>query len=108
MNKKEAIEKSIEHWQRMIKWAKEQNPEEEAYYSDMKDEIDEYWEGNDCALCIEFVDCRKCPLENKYGGCDDKGDNLWGTVLDSGTWCEWVKNAKKFLKQLKSLRQTRN
>ena len=114
-----AIDRSIRHWERMIKWAKKQkksllvsgydNP-------DMETEIGEYWNAYYCNLCKAFKTkegdelCFNnkiyCPLADKYGECGVRGsENNFLRVHNSKTWGQWVYNANIMLKQLQSLRR---
>ena len=104
MNKKQAIEDTIKHWKRMIRWAKKQKPRDRALWQTMNDSIEETWQGDDCPLCKAYI-CEKCPLEKMYGECSGfNKKNLWETVNHSRTWGTWVKNAEKFLIQLTKLK----
>jgi len=106
MTKKQAIKKAIAHWERMIRWAKKQNKKEFPSLFSMSNDIKEAWKGKDCELCKQFQNkadgCSNCPLYKKYNNCNTV-HNLWFAVSFSRTWKEWVKNAKKFLKQIESL-----
>jgi len=105
MTEKQAIKKTIAHWERMIKWAKKQNHYNFVNKNEMMNEIGECWDSRYCDLCIKYNKnrCAKCPLKRKYGGCIMRTDNLWFSVATSRIWDEWIDNAKDFLKQLKSL-----
>lgn len=73
------------------------------------------WWLNYSPLCKEYLgkdhSCIRCPLHKEYGSCKTWGfssmtypnKNLWISVDDSKTWEEWIKNAEKFLRQLKRL-----
>ena len=102
------IKKSIDHWKKMIKWAKKQVPHEMVAHWKMKQSLKEAWFANDCWLCYVYLDddvcSNKCPLYKEYGRCgSDCSRNYWRKVVISSNWGNWVKNAKTFLKQLKSL-----
>lgn len=100
-----AIRKSIEHWQRMIQWAEKQPANKTVDSIDMSGAIYECWSGKHCELCL-IIRCNDCPLAQEYGECSRFNKlNLWGTVAKSETWSEWVKNAKRFMKQLESLEE---
>jgi len=103
-----AIKNSIEHWKRMIKWAKKQNKEHSVYQFSMKKIIKESWFTDDCKLCIKFKSdlrgCGDCPLDEKYGRCTNSNSgNAWSKVNASKKWGMWVKKAEIMLKQLESL-----
>jgi len=106
MTKLQAIKKSIKHWEKMIKWAKEKTSYS-PYYLTMKDSIGESWFEGDCPLCKKYMndstrECFGCPLGKKYGVCGTKS-NKWLAVYNSSTWGIWVLNANKLLRQLRSL-----
>lgn len=105
MNKIEAIKASIEHWQRMIAWAKEQPYGQEPDSEKMKRAIGEKWFTADCSLCKVFKshyngDCRPCPLHDSrqyHWVCC----NEWVDVNNSETWGGWVTEAEHLLWKLK-------
>lgn len=93
------IKESIQHWKRMLKWAKKQPSR--AYISSlrMRDEIWETWFSDDCPLCREYkMECNQC----KLGDCDNP-KSCWGKVYNSRTWGIWCKNAELMIKRLEGL-----
>jgi hypothetical protein len=101
---------AVNHWKRMINWAKKQHPKATPNQTIMEQEIGESWEGKYCVLCsysLAIADsCGKCPLYKKYGSCDYDPRNAYGDVSDrmeSPNWKQWVVNAERLLKQLESL-----
>lgn len=54
MTEKEAIRKSVEHWERMVEWAEKQDEENPTYHSLMQNDIGEWWSGYDCSLCQKY------------------------------------------------------
>jgi len=108
MTKKQAIWKSILHWRRMIKWAEKQPKKNRANHQYMYGEIGEWWDSLSCDLCKvcdDHGDCPECPLSIKYGSCKYPGKNMYRSVVLSLTWEEWLKNARRMLRQLESLRK---
>jgi len=107
MTKQEAIDRSIAHWERMIRWIEKQPKKEEVDIYSMVDEIDEGTGSMDCPLCKKYqCKCDKCPLGKKFGYCIDQGSvNSYYETYLSETWDEWLRNARILLKQLKSLRE---
>jgi len=118
-NLKKALDESLKHWERMIRWADKQPLDTPVSQVEMKEDIGETWIGEDCSLCKIFEDssndmfCQSnrlgliCPLYTKFGVCGVSGGvstNLWHTVSTSKTWGDWVVNAKKFYSQLESLK----
>lgn len=108
MTKKQAINNSIAHWKRMIKWARKQPVNRKPDIINMFKAIGEIWHDDDCALCQkyyhEFKGCDDCPLNKAFGECSSsKNNNLWFTVIKSKSWGIWIVNAEAFLKQLESL-----
>lgn len=113
MTKNQAIKKSIKHWESMIKWVKTQNKNDYPFSYIMYENISENWYGSNCPLCKIYyrsyvhdrlyVLCNKCPLAIKYGKCNSSLGNKWMDVQRSSSWREWIINANKLLRQLKSL-----
>jgi hypothetical protein len=107
---KKAVNDSIDHWKRMIEWAKKQNPQELVIAEKMFNEIGEDWYGRFCPLCKIYyngislcvIEGEICPLYEKYGGCGRNG-NAWASVAKATTWGEWVSKAEIMLSQLESL-----
>ena len=113
MTQNKAIQESVDHWKEMIKWVEIQDPSSVVSPSDMEDELDVYWTGNDCALCRyennTQAACLKCPLAKKYGRCANEGTrNVWDKVYHASTWGEWLINARLMYYQLKSLLPVKN
>ncbi len=112
MTKLKAIKESIKHWERMIAWVKTQHPEDFTCTSYMRNAIQEVPMSNYCPLCKKYNNEKtipsnhvtECPLGKKYGVCSDfRVKNKWRLVIDSLQWKEWLINANKLLRQLKSL-----
>ena len=87
-----AIQESIDHWTRMIDWAKKQPKYNRSFRKHMEIEINESWFSDDCALCNIYRDiyrdnCDKCPLYKSYYRCDDP-NSIWRKIYDSNTWKE--------------------
>ncbi len=117
------VQKSIEHWERMIRWASIRDSHQTPCLFTMELELKESWRGGHCALCLEYAACKsnpcaECPLKLKYGSCDTntvrsiwhgpfhvarRCENRWAYVMAARTWKKWIKEAKKFLIQLYSL-----
>lgn len=95
-----AKDEAIAHWDRMIVWAKKQNPNETAYSFKMWREIDENWSGEYCALCKLFPGaCSKCPMPVKCSS----DNSVWAEVYSASTWGEWVTAADKMPETLRAL-----
>lgn len=110
MSEKEAIQKSIEHWKRMIAWAETQPQENKIWYCEMVTKIGEMPNTEHCALCREYKQgfrlCGTCPLYRKYGACwDEECENLYYKCTSIHTCGEFVEYGKLFLVQLESLLQ---
>lgn len=104
----EIIQRTIEHWEGMIKWAKGRPKMQTVNILDMGKEIGQDWCGDSCPLCSFYIICSKCPLGRKHGHCSprtprERGDNAWEWVARSGTWGFWTRNAQIMLNQLKGL-----
>lgn len=94
--------KVVAHWERMIKWAKEQPKGEDVNSNKMFEAIKETRAGIYCVFCRKYHSskCKLCPIEIELGGCFDIGYNEVG---DSHTWGSWVRNAEIFLNNIKKL-----
>lgn len=94
-----AIKESIQHWKRMLKWAKKQPPRQNADDGNMYKAIRESWFDDSCSLCQEHVlRCKECEL----GDCEDS-NGVWRKVDTSYTWLTWCKNAELMIKRLEGL-----
>jgi len=117
-----AIEQSIDHWERMIAFAKTQTKNVETRSSHMQGIIGESWFAIDCPLCKRFVSERSvcirlkthetCPLKKQYGKCgsdsyDSNTSNAWRKVFLAFTWQEWLDAAEKMVGQLKIILKLR-
>jgi len=110
----EATAQSIEHWEKMINWAKTQMPNEAVTVGKMFEKIKEVWSSDDCPLCQTFfhlnIDdydlCKHCPLRVIFGSCNKKQEmNAWQDVSNAKTWGEWVESAEVMLQQLQAVFQ---
>ena len=110
----EAIEDSIDHWKRMIKWVKKQDRRMAANPLSMLVGAGQDWSSDSCSLCQQQQNprwepgCPKCPLAQKYGLCScvnltSPTKNAWGRVTAAKTWAGWLQHGKRMLKQLESL-----
>jgi hypothetical protein len=104
--KKDLLNESIAHYDRMIKWSEMQEEYEQkifwslAHEQRMYKEIGETWAGNDCPLCRAFSDpgqpCPGCPI-----------------ALDGHAYCKdtpWhrIKSARSKLECVDALRDERS
>ena len=113
MTEHEAIVASIEHWERMIKWAEEQDPGARPMSLEMIRGIGKRWTGQYCPLCQWAAEisqsshhrtCTVCTLWRTYGLCENSGSaNAWSDVNRARSWGEWLVHARRMLVQLKSL-----
>ena len=92
----EAIEKSIEHWKRMIDWVKNlplKLYEDLPVAAFMGNRLGEHWKASDCTLCTLFIGngCRGCPISG-CGTCGSPG-HAWAAVNGSETWVKWLEAA---------------
>lgn len=108
---KEIQVKSAAHWQRMIDWAKTQDPSDLVNRYSMKNAIGEVWYADDCAHC-EAYHCEgnllkswsRCPLNpfkffrKRYIRCCD---GLWNEVNISWDWETWIRAAEKVLEYIR-------
>lgn len=110
MEEKRIIKLTIEHWERMIKWASRRvfhllcKPNSNV----MLKKLGEIYRGEDCPLCKEyykeyhsFNGCsNNCPMI-KIDKCCNTYNSLWRKVNDSKTWWGWIIMAKKLVRKLK-------
>jgi len=104
----QATQQSVDHWERMIEWVKQQDPRGYPDYSYMEQEIGEDWYSDSCPLCKRFslpdVPCKDCPLGDIFGLCNDPlALNAWPSVRWSRTWGEWLEAAEVMLFQLETV-----
>lgn len=102
--RKQAIQLSIDHWERMIDFAKSWDPDDKHMFTsdDMKQAIGESCTGSFCALCMYYEDdCTdNCPLgagdpdstTDSTTDCNDAG-SLYRNVVTSRNPEDWVANA---------------
>lgn len=103
----EGLESTEEHWNRMIQWAEMQPETEVAYIGVMKSAIREAWQGEDCAICGNDIDCNsECPLGIVYHECEGNNHvNRWGAVNRSLRWGAWAIAAREFLEQIEEVHE---
>ena len=103
MTEQEAIQKSIAHWERMVKWADDREPGT-CKFSTMHDLLGEIPTSGYCSLCKfdSSNDCNMCPLFREYGYCDWVGESYY-EACHSQSWTGFVKHGKRLIEQLKSL-----
>ena len=98
-----AIQDSIDHWTRMIDWAKTQPQNNWTNFFRMGREIKESWYGVDCALCKIYIEeCNKCPLYKLGNGCFNR-NSIWKKIGYSSSWKEWLYWAYRMRATLKRL-----
>jgi len=126
MTKRQSIDGSIKHWERMIEWAKIQPQDKKIQWvktclsngkivfseNEMTNSINENWYHKYCPLCskyycrIPFTEyycgCKGCPL---HINCCMLGNSQWAKVSNSMTWGEWLENANVMLEILKGLKK---
>ena len=113
MKRSEIKSLAIEHYDRMIEFAKSLNPEKvdtRSMLQIMDDEIGELWYSSDCNYCENYsYSCVQCPLSRPYELGDPPiagKDNyccggLWGAMDNTYNWDDWLYYAKKIRKYLK-------
>lgn len=110
MTKEMAIKKSIEHWERMIKWAEKQTV---SFLSDkMYRSLGEDWYSDGCPLCKKYYkedgntykeSCGYCPLYLHVGKACNEKNHVWAKFTLLLTKDKWINNAKKMLELLEEL-----
>jgi len=103
--------KTLEHYTRMIAWAKEQDPIEFADILKMEKSLGESWDDDNCAFCTEFGNdqWRPCPLQPIDRPCWGVNccDGLWSDLNNTETWHDWIKVAKQVKAFIKKTRLDR-
>lgn len=95
----------LDHYDRMIAWAKTQNPNSTCHRNIMEFSIRECWSGEYCSLCDIYqkaIPCILCPVSIKSGKffCEE---TPWKDMARAETWKEWLvaaENEKAFLESL--------
>lgn len=90
----ELQKKAVAHYDRMIRWAKDQLGDRAADSDEMFREIGEWWGGEDCPYCEAFKNtgaCTICPLRAPGGCCA----GLWRWLNRSRNWHDWIIEAEK-------------
>lgn len=99
----EERKQSLRHYWRMRKWAKGQPENKWPSMGQMRDIINEAWDGGYCLLCKNYGRyCNMCPLILNGYGCNNTG-SLWRKMLTSKTWTEWIKNATEMARVIMRL-----
>ena len=105
MNDREAIQKSLEHWERMRECVAgmPENANILVYKHDMFNEIGETTGAHDCALCQKYFDstCDDCPLRLEDDWCTHA--STFDKAACSETAGEFVENAGAMITQLRRL-----
>ncbi len=98
---------TIEHYERMIKWAEKQDGRERICPTKMEIEIGENYFGDSCPFCEEFhgesYGCGCCPLKKNENVtcCDDR----WSELYNSKRWGEWIRNAKRIIEFVENVEE---
>lgn len=96
-------ERTINHYNKMIEWAKTQDPLGVPTLKYMKQAIGEHWYGNHCPVCSFHKGvCSECII-HYYEGVDDCTGTPWIDMDNASTWKEWLEHAQDELLFLKSL-----
>lgn len=106
----ETQRETLNHYDRMIRWAKKQMPKKRTFEIKMALSIGESWHGEYCPYCQKYLfgtgDCKECPLKDKdkkekswSGRCCS---GLWHEMNRSKTWGKWVEAAQKVRQYIKA------
>ena len=98
---------TIEHYERMIKWAEKQDGRKRICQTKMEIEIGESYFSDSCPFCDAFHDeyrgCSCCPLRlNESGTCCDY---MWSELYHSKRWGEWIRNAKRVIEFVENVKE---
>jgi hypothetical protein len=85
--------KAIDHYDRMIAWAKTQKPRTYPNINLMLSEIKEDWTYTSCSYCLKYPTpgCNECPLSREDASCCY---GLWYEMISAKTWKTWIKRAE--------------
>lgn len=98
---------TIEHYERMIKWAEKQDCRKSVDSAKMEIELGESYFGRDCPFCkafhVDSTGCFVCPLKtsNIVTCCDDR----WRELYNSKIWGEWIRNAKRIIEFVENVEE---
>lgn len=98
------FEDTIEHYNRMIAWAKTQDSLERADEDAMYAKLGENWFSDSCPMCKEHLKIDACPLRPDYQGiCNGQEccGGLWKELLYAACWGDWIKRAERVLEFIK-------
>ena len=105
----EALEDSIRHWQRMIRFVMQfenrEDREPDPFF--MQDWLGEDWLGSYCALCVKNDDnCEDCILAEFYMHCNTLAIrmsdlSIWEHIKSAKSWSIWLKYAVLMEEKLK-------
>lgn len=100
-NDKLLLQRSLKHWDRMIKYAAASKPEAYAAPWVMLDGSGESWFANHCPLCRTYnpgaqsKSCGACPLNTPRLKCGQPSNvDPWSQVELASTWDEWLVAAR--------------
>jgi hypothetical protein len=112
----DAVQKSIDHWKRMIKWAS--NRRGFLDWQVMEDSIkenfsDEYcslcqFYNHKCSLCILRLNDTKFSNDNGVEGCSSEGSTWRYTIgrrPNGNNWRAWAERAKEMVKLLNKIKR---
>jgi hypothetical protein len=106
---KEEKKEAVDHYNRMISWAVNQNGNDPCDRLKMLKELGEMWGSEYCVLCDHYLDsnfndpCEKCPLAINHFRCSSDTPSEWGKMQNSTTWSEWLEHAIKLRDIIASL-----
>lgn len=96
-------ERTLAHYDRMILWAKKQNPDENINHIKMLEDLKENWYCDYCPLCNEVSTCGQCPVYKSNEKFFDCFGTPWVKMSNSQTWKEWLVYANEERDFLNSL-----
>jgi hypothetical protein len=96
-------QKAIEHYERMLAYAKTQDPNDRPDLEVMEEAIKETWDADSCPYCAKYLYiCNKCALNPTLVNTPDYCCNgLYNAMVFSNTWTEWISYAKKIKAYIK-------
>ena len=92
----EIKQEALAHYDRMIEWAKKQDPRDFVDFVKMLFELGEAWGGEYCSYCFKYFQFahHDCPLNTPTVKCHHCCNGLWSEMQNSLYWGDWVINAE--------------
>lgn len=100
----ELLNEAIQHYERMIEWARAKDPDSRMHHLTMYKELKESWLDEHCVLCNKFEYCYGCPIYERNAQCKNCFNTPWQEMNDATNCGEWLIHAEEEVKLLSTLR----